>query len=198
MNAFINGALIGVTLGLLYSFFFWPIVAWIVTRDRIFQALYRRAEKTPYWDLDGYMRRWWLFNPINTKYEHVSTTMVDGKPFIEVREVKTAKYPWCPVSARMHHILRADHARDKHNHPGTFRTIVGKGWYEEQRDTGTFLRKKGDTAVLGADEFHHVSEVSPGGVWTIFIMWDWRATWGFRKPDGTVVPHQDYHNGGMP
>lgn len=177
---------------------FWPAVAWIVSRDRVFQALYRRAEKTPYWDLEGYMRRWWLFNPIKTTYETVGTTVVHDETITEIREVKTAKYPWCPVSIRMHHILRADNARDRHNHPGSFRTILGTDWYKEERDEGTFIRRKGDTAVLRHGEFHHVSEVAPGGVWTIFIMWDWRSTWGFRMPDGKIVDHREYHNEGKP
>lgn len=190
--------LVGAILGLIFSYGFWPAVAWIVSRDNIFQALYRRAEKTPYWDLEGYMRRWWLFNPINTTYETVGTTVVHDETITEIREVKTAKYRWCPFSVRMHHILRADRARHPHNHPGTFRTILGKGWYWEHRDDGVFLREKGDTALLRHDEFHHVGEVSPGGVWTIFIMWNWRTTWGFRLEDGTVVPHREYHNGGKP
>lgn len=162
--------------------FFWRMIAKIIARPKVLQALYRRAEKTPYFHLRGYMDRWWLLNPI--------TTAADG--------TKTAKYPWLPVSARMHHILRADQARDKHNHPGSFRTLIGKGWYIEERDDGTYHRQAGDTSVLLSGEFHHVNQVSEGGVWTIFIMWGWTGLWGFRTPDGSVVPHQDYKNGGQP
>lgn len=162
--------------------FFWRAVARIIARPAVLQALYRRAEKTPYFHLKGYMNRWWLFNPI--------VTAPDG--------TKQAKYNWLPVSARMHQILRADTARDPHNHPGSFRTLIGKGWYLEDRDDGTHFREEGDTSVLLNGEFHHVDQVSPGGVWTIFIMWGWTGKWGFRLPDGSVVPHQDYHNGGMP
>lgn len=171
--------------------FFWRMLAKIIARPKVLQALYRRAEKTPYFHLKGYMERWWLFNPITTTEVWVHD---------ERQITKTAKYPRCPVSIRMHHILRADHARDKHNHPGSFRTLIGLGWYVEHRDGVPYpiLRKTGDTSVLLNGEFHHVSEVSEGGVWTIFIMWDWRGTWGFRTPSGDVVPRQDYKNGGQP
>jgi hypothetical protein len=163
----------------------WRLAAKVVSRPAVAQWLYRRAQRTPYYHLVGYMDRWWLFNPI------VTTVNGAGVP------VKTAKYPRCPVSVRLHHILRADKARDKHSHPGSFRTLIAKGWYVEARDDGEYLRSAGDTAVLLVDEFHHISAVSPGGVWTIFIMWDWRGTWGFRTPSG-FVPRADYHNQGRP
>ena len=52
--------------------------------------------------------------------------------------------------------------------------------------------------MLEHGEFHHVNEVSAGGVWTLFIRWGWRSAWGFRLDDGSVVPHQEYPNGGKP
>lgn len=161
--------------------YLWRRIAAFVARPAVLQWLYRRAEKTTYFHLDGYMNRWWLFNPIET-----------------VGDTKLAKYPWCPVSVRMHHILRADKARNPHNHPGSFRTLIGKGWYIEDREDGDHVRLQGDTSVLLNGEFHHVKAVSEGGVWTIFVMWDWTGKWGFRLPSGEVVPHQHYKNGGKP
>ena len=170
---------------------FWTLVAKFIARPKVLQALYRRAEKTPYFHLKGYMDRWWLLNPITTQ-----SVMVDGQPI----DMKFPKYRWLPVSIRLHHILRADHARDKHNHPGSFRTLIGKGWYIEHREDGQegHLRVEGQTSKLLNGEFHHVSMVSEGGVWTVFIMWGWTGQWGFKLPDGRVVPHQKYHNGGIP
>ena len=175
---------------------FWPLVAFIVSRPAVFTRLVRRAQRTPHFHLTGYMNRWWLFNPITT----IEAQMEDGRGRVveSLLTQKIARYPWCPVSIRIHHILRADRARHPHNHPGSFRTIVLHGWYDERRDDGVYTRHAGDTAVLDHGEFHHVNEVSAGGVWTLFIMWDWRSTWGFRLDDGSVVPHQEYHNGGQP
>lgn len=181
--------LLAICAVLIAMLLFWDLFAWVVSRKPIARLLYRIAFKTPYWNLEGYMERWWLFNPITTQ-----TVTVHDETIV----MKTAKYNWCPVSARIHHILRADNARDPHSHPGSFRTVVLDGWYDETRDDGEHLRRRGDTAVLLDNEFHHVTMVSPGGVWTLFIMWNWRATWGFRLPDGRVVPHQEYHNGGKP
>lgn len=169
-------------VAILAYWLFWPLVAFIVSRPAVWARLVARAARTPYFHLEGYMLRWWLFNPI--------VTTPDG--------TKTPRYRWCPISIRIHHILRADKARHPHNHPGSFRTIVLDGWYDETRDDGIYTRHQGDTAVLEHGEFHHVNEVSAGGVWTLFIMWDWRSTWGFRLDDGSVVPHQEYHNGGKP
>lgn len=162
--------------------FLWRRVARFAARPKVAQWLFRRAEKTPYFNLDGYMNRWWLFNQI--------TEQPDG--------TKRAKYPWLPFSVRMHHILRADEARDPHNHPGSFRTLILKGAYIEHREARHYVRVAGDTSTLMHGEFHHVSSVSPGGVWTVFIMWDWKDTWGFRKPDGTVINWKSYKNGGQP
>ena len=185
--------LAGVALGAVFYAGFWPLMAWVVSTPWVFDALQRRAAKTPYWNLEGYMERWWLFNPINTTY------VQDELGLNTVRVVKSPKYAWCPVSIRMHHILRADLARDPHNHPGSFRTIIGRGWYFERRERGPLkLRSRGDTSVLRHGEFHHVDQVSPGGVWTIFIMWNWQTSWGFKLADGTFVDHRMYKDGGQP
>lgn len=189
---------------------FWPLIAFIVSRAPVARWLIDRSLRTPYFHLDGYMHRWWLFNPIETLEVRRTSKDIPAnlaphlRRFLEsipvggTKTLKKPRYRWCPVSARIHHILRADKARHPHNHPGSFRTIVLDGWYDETRDDGIYTRHQGDTAVLEHGEFHHVNEVSIGGVWTLFIMWDWRGVWGFRLDDGSVVPHQEYHNGGKP
>lgn len=154
----------------------WHILARIVARPAIAQWLYRRT--TPYFDLhdeDGslYMHRRWLFNP--------TPPLNDGRG---------RRWEWLP-SARIHHICRADNGRDPHDHPWDARTIILCGWYRERRDDGVYVRRQGDTARLKAGEFHHIEAVSPGGVWTLFITWRWRKTWGFRTPDG-FVPWRRY------
>lgn len=158
--------------------FIWRGIARIVSRPSVAAWLIERAQRTPYKHLPGYMHRWWLFNP--TPPEN------DGKG---------RRFEWLP-SVRVHHILRADHARDMHNHPWSFRTIILRGWYIETRERQkngrmyprvTYFREAGDTAKLDADGFHHVSKVSDGGVYTLFISWRWRHVWGFKTPDGFVA-----------
>lgn len=153
---------------------FWKPFAWLVSQPFIVDYLLNRAKKTPYFNLEGYMNRWWLFN----RY--------DDKP-------KESR--WLP-SIRIHHILREDIGRHKHDHPWDARTILLRGWYREERllDSGEikeYHRKAGDTATLNYGEYHDITEVSEGGVLTMFITYKYRGTWGFLV-DGVKIPHDEY------
>jgi hypothetical protein len=152
----------------------WRRFAWLVSRPAVASWLIARAQRTPYTHLDGYMHRWWLFNPF------------------AARSGSGTRYPWCPISIRVHHILRRDHDRALHDHPWNARTIILRGWYHELREDDRFhIREAGDTAALRFGEFHRILEVSPGGVYTLFITGRYRGTWGF-KVDGAKVPHREY------
>jgi hypothetical protein len=135
--------------------------------------LIRRAQRTPYFHLDGYMERWWLLNPYN-------------------RDTHKCKHAWFPWSIRIHHILREDYDRALHDHPWNARTFILHGWYREVREDGALIRRcAGDTARLNFGEFHQIREVSDGGVWTMFITSRFQGTWGF-KVDGVKVPFWEY------
>ena len=178
---------------------FWDIVAWIVSRPRIADYLIKRSQRTPYFHLPGYMNRWWLFNSYGNDPEKPEATRHDRK------------YKWLP-SIRIHHILRADLARDLHDHPWDARTIILKGDYVERRRvagkgsytlldgieypvTEEYLRLPGDTATIKFGEYHSIDYVSDGGVYTMFITWDYRGTWGFLV-NGKKVPWREYTNEG--
>lgn len=148
----------------------WQLLALIASQPGIADALIDRASFTPYEHLEGYMRRWWLFNRFDQG---------DGPPFPEL------------PSVRVHHILRRDLDRHPHNHPWNARTIILRGWYREERDDGEHLRKAGDTVEIRADTFHRIVEVSEGGVWTLFITGPKLRSWGFRT-EGSVVPWREY------
>lgn len=146
-------------------------------------AIIEYAAKTKYFDLPGYMERDWLFNPF---------TEVNGEPVESDRRLP---------SIRVHRILRADLARHPHSHPWNARTIILRGWYKERRliaqdsdDNAThneYTRVAGDTATLNADEYHHICEVSEGGVWTMFITGEYVKGWGFSVR-GQHVPWREY------
>ncbi|ANN70885.1 hypothetical protein [Bordetella bronchialis] len=143
--------------------------------------LIRRAQRTPYTDIssadgtDVYMGRWWLFNPY-------------GKD--ATGERIPPRWSWLP-SIRLHHILRPDADRHLHDHPWNARTVILHGWYIEERENGTYVRRAGDTAAIRFEQYHRIAQVSPGGVWTLFITWRYRGTWGF-KVDGEKIPWRDY------
>lgn len=165
---------------------FWKAIAWVVSRQPVANWIIARAQATPYFHLDGYMSRWWLFNgyPPNKETEK--------------------KWKWLP-SIRIHHILREDRGRDLHNHPWDARTIIMKGGYKETRlihdPHGNpewpevydvkFSRTEGDTATLSSDDFHTIEKVSEGGVWTMFITYKYQQKWGFMTEKG-FVPHDQY------
>ncbi len=154
----------------------WNMVARFCARPAVADWLIKRSKRTPYFHLDGYMERWWLFNP---------TPALSGG--------QGRRFEWLP-SVRIHHILREDTERHPHNHPWNARTIILKGWYMDRRDDGFFMRTAGDTSTIMADDFHSIGRVSDGGVWTLFISWRWKHTWGFRVAENVIIPWRDYLN----
>jgi hypothetical protein len=167
----------------------WKLLAFVVSREPVANYLIKRAAKTPYFNLEGYMNRDWLFNGYNKN------------PALPEAQRHERPIKWLP-SIRVHHILREDHARDPHSHPwNKARTIILKGWYNEDRleEDGwclvRYLRMKGDTATLNHDDFHNIVQVGTGGVVTLFFTWDYVGTWGFLTDRG-FVPHNEYKDGG--
>lgn len=174
----------------------WNIVARVVARPAVADWLIRRAQRTPYSPIlkDGelYMERFWLFNA----YPDTGASGADRKPWR------------FPISIRIHRIVLPDQDRDLHDHPWNARTFILRGHYTEVRQevtpgTGTswidgdhmgeavYTRLAGDTAALKFGEYHRITEVSPGGVWTLFVTGKNRGTWGFLV-DGVKVQWRRY------
>lgn len=160
---------------------FWRVFAWVVSRERVANYLIERAKRTPYYNLPGYMNRDWLFNGYDIGR--------GGRRHAE----------WLP-SIRIHHILRADHGRDLHDHPWDARTIVLRNGYTETRrvESGPvyvereFTRRRGDTATLNYGEYHRIDKMlGEGPTVTMFITWKYLGTWGFLV-NGVKVPHREY------
>ncbi len=159
--------------------------AFIAARPTLVDWIVRRAQRTPYYPIksqdgqDVYMGRWWLFNPY-------------GKD--DQGEIVPARWSWLP-SIRIHHIMRPDNDRHHHDHPWNARTIVLRGWYlEERQEEGQlelYARMPGYTGRLMFGQYHRIADVSPGGVWTLFITGRKRGTWGFDV-GGRKVPWSEY------
>lgn len=157
------------------------LIARFLARPAVTDWLIRRAMRTPYFhlvDADGstYMERYWLFNPYPPKSDAGKRRWGD----------------WLP-SVRLHKIMRADLDPHMHDHPWNARTFILRGYYWEQRRWQLFprLRASGDTAELLFGDYHRITRVSPGGVWTLFITWRHRGTWGFLV-NGRKVPWREY------
>ena len=171
--------------------YFWRFAAYFIAKPGISAWLVDKSQATPYSHItsaDGqsrYMGRWWLFNPYGKD--------ANGEP-------TPARIKWLP-SIRVHHICRPDHDRHLHDHPWNARTIILKGWYRELRlfkfseayppAELELERKAGYTGRLLFGEYHRITEVSPGGVWTLFFTWKKLGKWGFLK-DGVKVYWRTY------
>lgn len=112
-----------------------------------------------------------------------------------------------PVCVRLQHIKRADNERIPHNHPYAFKSIVVKGWYDEQQvvdhypgEDGHIFRNRHvhhgrfKLFLIAKERFHRIIRVSKGGVWT--LIWHPRNVtqegWGYLNTDGQFVSHDDY------
>ena len=161
----------------------WKLIAKFVSQPAVTRWLIRRALKTPYSPIikngETYMERYWLFNPYD---------LTSGKD---------SRWP----SIRLHQILLPDRDRHLHDHPWQCRTIILDGWYTEKRlvyqpgvlrgAAALFTRRAGDTATLDINDYHSIDTISKGGVWTMFITWQYQGTWGFLV-DGKKVPYRKY------
>lgn len=158
---------------------FWKMIAKFLSRPAVADWLILRAARTPYSNIvkDGqlYMERYWLFNP----YPDTGGSGADRPRW---------QFPW---SIRIHHIVLPDQDRELHDHPWDARTIILGGWYVEQRLNGTHVRLTGETATLKFGEYHKITDISEGGVWTMFITGPYQGTWGFLV-NGVKVKWRDY------
>lgn len=178
----------------------WNLIARLLAKPAVADWLIKRAQRTPYSPIvkDGvlYMDRWWLFNP----YPDTGGSGAD-RPRWQF-----------PVSIRIHHIAQPDQDRELHDHPWHARTVILRGSYTEVRPTNAYdhfikpsigdgyklkqvleniERSAGDTATLKFGEFHRITRISDGGVYTMFITGRYRGTWGFLV-DGIKVQWRKY------
>ena len=166
------------------------LLARTLARPAVADWLIRRALRTPYSSIISddklYMERFWLFNP----YPDSGASGADRKPWR------------FPISIRVHHIILPDQDRHLHDHPWNARTFILRGWYREAKPrahcgmsnaaSDYFVnRLTGETATLAFGEYHRITEVSEGGVWTLFVTGKYRGAWGFLV-DGAKVQWRRY------
>lgn len=180
--------------------FLWRLFARFVSQPRVAEWFIERSKRTPYVPItsrDGseiYMHRGWIFNPYSKD---------------ENDNVGPPRWSWLP-SVRVHHILRADDDDHLHDHPWNARTIVLRGWYREERPasgdhwvdldlqgqhydewTREYQREPGYTGRVLFGQYHRISKVAQGGVYTLWFTWRYQGTWGFLV-DGKKVPYREY------
>ena len=166
---------------------FFNVLAYVLSRPVIANYLITRAQRTPYFHLDGYMRRYWLVPYAN---ENVGEGCGPANPW---HRPIAALFQAFDIGIRVHHILREDWADDMHDHPWDARTFVLRHFYIEKRHGNRWpiMRRAGSTATLNYGEYHKITHVPVGGVWTLFVTYKYRGSWGFLV-NGIKVPHWDY------
>lgn len=168
----------------------WKLFAnWLVNSPSALDGMIGFAFRHKYLDIskkDGipYMGRWWVMPEI------LLTKDENGDPH---------PYTWIPFIARLHHIRSKDGDRDLHDHPADYRTIILRGWYVEEDIYGVrHKRIAGQTITARAQNFHTIVEISPGGVWTLFMLGKRINDWGFlvtnSKGVSRKVRWQDYED----
>ncbi|MGH7487276.1 MAG: hypothetical protein ACREMY_17005 [bacterium] len=149
-------------------------------------AIIAFAKRTPYFDLPGYMNRWWVVKPRR----------------------------WLSFSIRVHQILRSDLDRHIHDHPWSYVTIILRGGYYEVtaiserefwarafvggasfEEGGSYYLRKwyGPGSILFRRAQHAHKLIIPDGTtcWTLFMMGPYSQGWGFYTPEGKV-PWREY------
>lgn len=81
-------------------------------------------------------------------------------------------------SVRVHHFYRSDDARNHHDHPWWFVTLVLKGGYTDVSEGRLDHLRPGSMRFRPALHRHTV-QTDPGGVWTLVLTGPNRRTWGF-------------------
>lgn len=163
---------------------FLKFMAWVVSREFIAKWLISNAKKTHpdfvILDENGkpYLSRWWMFNSYNRE---------EGKRFKCV-----------PFSIRLHCFNSPDKDEHLHDHPWDAVSLIISGRYVEERvNKELAIYEAGDFNKINAEDFHSVRTVIPDetvdgdGVWTVFINFDKKKSWGFLVPP-TVVPWREY------
>lgn len=110
-------------------------------------------------------------------------------------------------TVRLHHIMRADLARDLHNHPFWFITIpfgtyVETYWYpywdEREGDGSETMECRGEIRTRTVRRFvpqfrgikfrHRIIDLPNGPVWTFVISGRYQQKWGFFPQPDVFIP----------
>lgn len=163
--------------------------------------LIKRAMRTPYFHLEGYMNRYWLV-PFPSKNLPTASTLENAGCYRACpwRQPFTWLLQKLGIAIRVHQILRSDIGRDFHNHPWSFVSVILKGYYTEvtpEYDESDFytgakycVYNEGDVLVRTDKHMHRLIVVKP--VWTLFISGRKRRNWGFLNKADFITPHYNY------
>lgn len=84
----------------------------------------------------------------------------------------------------LHHLTRSDNARDLHDHPWAFVSLLLTGGYYEHTPAGRFWRRRWSLLYRPATWLHCLELERP--IWTLVIRGREVRPWGFVTPRGWI------------
>lgn len=189
--------------------FLWKQLARFLAKPRIAEALIRYAKRTPYMHLPSnedpsYMERYWVFNPydrttnkprwgllcpVSIRVHHIKREDLDRALHDHPWDARTIILRGWYEEKRL--LVGEDRQRMIDQQCDAISKLL------EALDPGKaevceyFTRQPGDTAALRFGEYHTITEVSEGGVYTLFFSSSWKGVWGFLV-NGVKVPWREY------
>lgn len=159
----------------------------------------------------------WLIDKLiayakRTPFKHLYHA--DGSVYMErywLREYTNSKGGERWFAIRLHWIATPDLDRHLHDHPWSFVSLILRGCYTEARPVNVApnfdaygdceevyfnTRRAGSLAFRWWTDRHRITEVSRGGVWTLFITFKWMHGWGFQTEHGKIYyrNYRSVHN----
>jgi hypothetical protein len=167
-----------------------PLPGWLV------RWVMRRAFRTPFFNLHGYMNRWWFFGGGARDDRDAGERGWTGSAL--------DRFLGRFIAVRLHQILRSDDERDLHDHPWPFMTIILSGGYWEvtplDQGAGSALRLVAAGAALARAGLDHLPSRDrpapaahtggPHGLDAV-LQGPQSQQWGFYMPSGKV-PAPEY------
>ncbi len=108
---------------------------------------------------------------------------------VHFRRCEILKTRW--GSIWLHAIYKADKDKHLHNHPWDFRSVVLKGSYIEETESGMITQYPGKVNKRNGEDFHKIKKLLSPVVWTLFIVSKTKREWGY-KVDGNFIDHIKY------
>lgn len=99
--------------------------------------------------------------------------------------------PW--FSIWIHGIYSADKDEHLHNHPWDYFSLVLKGSFLEETESGTKIMRPLSYVKRDGSEFHKIKILFTPKVYTLFITSPPKRDWGY-KVKGKIIQHDIYRN----
>jgi hypothetical protein len=111
----------------------------------------------------------------------------EGK--LHFRRWQLLKTRW--FSIYIHGIYEADQDKHLHNHPWDYKSIVLKGSYIEETQTGLNNLKPGTYTSRNGKDYHKIKKLLTNSVYTLFIVTPVKREWGYLV-DNYWMHHEVY------